>query len=207
MDLYYTIESTPCRAVIMAAKTIGVELNRRKLHLRQGEHLTPEYLKINPQHKVPTLVDDGFPIWESRAILIYLVEKYGKDDSLYPKCPKKRALVNQRLYFEMNLYAQFRDYFYPQFALKLPANPDLKQKADVQLGYLNTFLDGETYVAGEHLTIADISLLSSITTMDVAGMDLDRHPNVIRWYEHCKKIVPGYDENLEGALAYMKFYN
>uniref|UniRef100_A0A0A1X0Y3 Glutathione S-transferase 1-1 n=1 Tax=Zeugodacus cucurbitae TaxID=28588 RepID=A0A0A1X0Y3_ZEUCU len=120
---------------------------------------------------------------------------------------KKRALVNQRLYFEMNLYAQFRDYFYPQFALKLPANPDLKQKADIQLGYLNTFLDGETYVAGEHLTIADISLLASITTMDVAGMDLDRHPNVIRWYEHCKKIVPGYDENLEGALAYMKFYN
>lgn len=56
---------------------------------------------MNPQHTIPTLVDDdGFTIWDSHAIMIYLVSKYAKDDSLYPTDLKKRALIDQRLHFE-----------------------------------------------------------------------------------------------------------
>ena len=56
---------------------------------------------MNPQHTVPTLVeDDGFVLWESHAIMPYLVDKYGKeDDPLYPKDLRKRATINQRLHF------------------------------------------------------------------------------------------------------------
>ena len=72
--------SAPCRSVLLTASALGIKLNEKLLNLELGEQLTPEFLKINPQHVIPTLVDNGFSLWESRAIMIYLVDKYGKDN-------------------------------------------------------------------------------------------------------------------------------
>ncbi|CAB3233289.1 unnamed protein product [Arctia plantaginis] len=68
--------------------------------LLEGEHLTEEYQKLNPLHTIPMLKDDDFVVWDSHAICTYLVTVYGDDDSLYPKDPKKRAIVDQRLHFD-----------------------------------------------------------------------------------------------------------
>ena len=82
IDLYYMSLSAPCRAVIMTAKLAGVELNLKIVNLMTGEQMKPEFLKLNPQHTVPTLDDNGFIITESRAICAYLVNKVTKH-SLY----------------------------------------------------------------------------------------------------------------------------
>lgn len=58
---------------------------------------------MNPQHTVPTLDDDGFYIWDSHAISAYLIGKYAKDDSLYPKDLQKRAVIDQRLHFDSGI--------------------------------------------------------------------------------------------------------
>ncbi|XP_055622104.1 glutathione S-transferase 1 isoform X2 [Toxorhynchites rutilus septentrionalis] len=200
MDFYYLPGSAPCRAVQMTAAAVGVELNLKLTNLMAGEHMKPEFLKLNPQHCIPTLVDDGFSLWESRAIQAYLVEKYGKDDKLYPKDPQKRAVVNQRLYFDMGtLYQRFGEYYYPQIFAKQPANPDNYKKMEEAVGFLNTFLEGHQYAAGDDLTIADLSLAASAATYEVAGFDFSKYPNVQAWLERCKKNAPGYDLNQAGA--------
>lgn len=61
-------------------------------------------LQLNPQKEIPVLDDNGFLLGESIAIMQYLCEQYASDSSLYPKEPKKRAIVNHRLNFNMQFY-------------------------------------------------------------------------------------------------------
>ncbi|EDV94335.1 glutathione S-transferase 1-1 [Drosophila grimshawi] len=208
MDFYYRPGSAPCRAVIMTAKAIGVEFDKLIfINTRAGDQLKPEYLKLNPQHTIPTLVDNGFSLWESRAIMVYLVEAYAKDDALYPKDTQKQALINQRLYFDMGtLYKSFADYYYPQIFLKQPPNEQHHQKIVVAFELLNTFLEGQSYAAGDSLTLADISLLASVSSFDVAGFDYKRFGNVARWYDLAKQVTPGWDVNWSGCLEFRKYF-
>ena len=59
---------------------------------------------MNPQHTIPTMKDGDFCLNESRPIATYLISKYGKDDKLYPKDVTTRAIVDQRLYFDMGVF-------------------------------------------------------------------------------------------------------
>ncbi|KAF2885297.1 hypothetical protein ILUMI_20885 [Ignelater luminosus] len=207
IDLYYLPGSAPCRAVLLAAKAAGVELNLKFLDLMKGEHLTPEFIKINPQHTIPTLVDNGFILWESRAIMTYLAEQYGKDDSLYPKDPKKRAIVDQRMYFDLGtLYARFGDYYYPVLFGGASYDPDKLAKCQEALKFLDTFLEGQEYAAGSNLTLADLSLVATVSSFDVLKFDLSPYKNVAKWYEKVKATAPEYEEaNGKNVLIFKQF--
>jgi len=209
MDLYYRPGSAPCRSVLMTAKALGVEFDKKTIiNTRAREQFTPEYLKINPQHTIPTLHDHGFALWESRAIMVYLVEKYGKDDKLFPKDVQKQALINQRLYFDMGtLYKSFSEYYYPQIFLKKPANEENYKKIEVAFEFLNTFLEGQTYSAGGDYSLADIAFLATVSTFDVAGFDFKRYANVARWYENAKKLTAGWEENWAGCQEFRKYFD
>lgn len=137
--------------------------------------------------------------------MMYLAEMYEKDDSLYPKNPRVRALVNQRLFFDATLYQNFGAYFFEQMSLNKPADESKIQPIKNCLGFLNGFLEGVTWICGDNMTIADIALVATISTLDVsAGCDLSGYPNIVRWYEQCKKSIPGYEANQEGAEVYRK---
>ncbi|XP_068157672.1 glutathione S-transferase D5-like [Drosophila tropicalis] len=203
MDLYYSNTSSANRSVLMVAKALGLKLNVKVLNVQRGDQLKPEFVRINPQHTVPTLVDNGFALWEARAILTYLVEKYAKTDSLYPKDPKQRALVNQRLYFDIGTLNQsFMDYYYPIFHSK-PADPEAFKKVESAFGFLDIFLEGQEFVAGKQLTLADISILATVSTFDIFKFDIKKYPNVDRWYTNTKKVTPGWEENWK-SLTDMK---
>merc|ERR1712015_202186 len=125
------------------------------------EHLTPEFLKMNPQHTVPTMDHNGFYLSESRAIQSYLADKYCTDGKIYPKCPKARALVKQRLDFDLgNLYDKFVKCYVPiLFMGATDISKDQKTGIYTALATLDGFINTcGGYVAGKHITIADHSL-------------------------------------------------
>jgi len=190
----------------MTAKAVGVEFNSIQVNTFVGEQLKPEFVKINPQHTIPTLVDNGFVIWETRAIVVYLVEQYGKDDSLYPKDPQKQALINQLLYFDMGtLYEAIAKYFFPLLRTGKPGTQDNFEKLVAAFNLLNTFLEGQDYVAGSQLSVADIVILATVSTTEMVEFDLEQFPNVVRWYKNAQKVTPGWDENLERIQSAKKF--
>ncbi|XP_055589444.1 uncharacterized protein LOC129741721 [Uranotaenia lowii] len=201
--ILYTLHlSPPCRAVELTAKALGLELEQKVINLVTGEHLTPEFVKINPQHTVPVLDDNGTIIPESHAIMIFLVSKYGKDDSLYPKDIIKQARVNAALHFETGvLFARMRFLFEPiifRGSKEMPA-----EKVDfIQRSYQlleDTLVDD--YVCGSSLTIADFSCISTIATiMGVVPLEKEKFPKVHAWIDRLKTL-PYYEEaNGSGAV-------
>ncbi|KAK5645151.1 hypothetical protein RI129_006451 [Pyrocoelia pectoralis] len=210
IDFYYSPGSGPCRFVELTAKTLGLTLNHKLMDLMvKKDHLTPEFIKINPQHCIPTIVDNGFSVWESSVIATYLVQTYAKDDALYPKDPKKRSVVDQRLYFNLGVLGQrFADYYYP--IMLSNATPDQEKCKKLQDGVeiLNTFLEGKQYVAGDTLTVADLAISSTIATFDAVKFDRTSYKNVTKWYAKIQSTVPGFEEinGLEKLHAIFEAY-
>ncbi|RLU22215.1 hypothetical protein DMN91_006596 [Ooceraea biroi] len=207
IDLYHTAVSGPCRAVRLVAAAVGVDLNLKNIDLRAGEHMTPEFLKINPQHTVPTLNDNGFYLWESRAIMTYLVNQYGKNDSLYPKDPKKRALVDQRLYFDMGtLYQSLGNYYRPIILENATPDQAKYEKICDALSLLDKFLEGENYVAGKTLTIADFALAVNVNNVKALGFDINKYSNILKWHTRMETEIPKYKEiDVVGAKLFKDF--
>ncbi|KAJ9592349.1 hypothetical protein L9F63_001118 [Diploptera punctata] len=209
IDLYYVLGSPPCRSVMLVAKAVNVELNLKVTDLSKGENKTAEFLKKNPQHAIPTIDDKGLTIGESRAILAYLVNQYGKDDSLYPKDPKKRAVVDQRLYFDIGtLYNGFINYYLvPAMTTGKCGTQAQLEKLQDAFNILNSILAGQNWVAGNNITIADYSIVVSVSAIEALGFDVSKYPNIVKWYEKAKKTIAGYKEiNEEGNNQLKGFF-
>ncbi|XP_012251097.1 glutathione S-transferase 1-1-like [Athalia rosae] len=208
IDLYHYPASAPCRATRLTAAALGLDLNLKLVDLSKGEHLTPEYLKRNPQHTIPTVDDNGFVIWESRAIMAYLAEQYaGKNESLYPKDPKIRAVIHQRLCFDLaTLYRAFGDYYHPLFFTGATGGPDLLKKIPPALELFDKFLEGRKYAAADTLTIADLALVVTVSNFEAVDYDLSNYKNVTKWFALIKSEAPKYQEiNGEGAKQFGAF--
>lgn len=208
IDLYYTKTSTQATAIRMIAAALGVELNLILVDIRAGEHLKPEFLKINPQHTIPTLDDNGFGIWESRAILTYLIDKYGKpNDSLLPSDPQTRAIINQRLYFDIDVL--YRGYITAVMGLALakqPPSEELLNKLQNAVDLLNTFLEDKEWLAGgDSPSVADYALSATVLGVQLFKVDFSQATNIERWLENSKSNLAGW-EFLEDNVAVLKSF-
>lgn len=125
---------------------------------------------MNPEHTIPTLDDNGFYLWESRAILTYLVDNYAPGHDLYPNIPKEKALINRVLNHDLSaFYPKTVGQMAPIFKRQTSTVTDeMMAKLDEGLTNLELFLVRNDWFAGENLTVADLSLLPTIASLVVS---------------------------------------
>uniref|UniRef100_A0A182P657 glutathione transferase n=1 Tax=Anopheles epiroticus TaxID=199890 RepID=A0A182P657_9DIPT len=198
--LYHFPGSPPSRSALLALRNLDLDAEVKIVNLFAGEHLAEEFIAINPDHTVPTLVDEDYILWESKAIVTYLAEQYKPGCSLYPNDPKKRGLINHRLYFDSGtLFVALRDVLMAVLrsgATVIP--PEKKENVHKALGKLESFLEGNDWIAGDECTLADLCVLANVATLKHVGVGLEAYANISGWYERCQEL-PGFDENDEGA--------
>ncbi|XP_055599753.1 glutathione S-transferase 1-1-like [Uranotaenia lowii] len=207
--IYTTRRTPPGRAVELTAKLIGLELEVKWLDLTKKEHLTPEYLKMNPQHTIPTMTDNGVPLFDSHSIMIYLVSKYAKNDDLYPEDLVMRARINSILFFEAGvMFPRVRAILEPVIYQGSTEIPQVKVDA-IHAAYdlLEATLQSD-YLVGDRLTLADISVSTSLST--AAGLfpvDSGKYPKLAAYMKHLEKNMPHYQEfNVQRATEGIDYF-
>jgi len=206
--LYYTPLSQPCRSVLLTAATIGVDLELKQINLQANEHLTPEFLKLNPSHTIPTLDDNGVIITDSHAICTYLCDKYGQNDSLYPKDLAKRAVVDSRLHFDTGvLFARNRFLYEPVLYYNKPIDQERVEYLKKAWPLLEGFLTSNDYLCGNELTVADLCAIATVSSVyEIAPIHADEYPRLAAWVARLQQL-PHYEEkNGKGASGLRQLF-
>jgi glutathione S-transferase len=162
---------------------------------RGGQNKTPEYLRINPNGKVPVLVDGDLAIWESRAINAYLAAKF-PDKGLYPTDLARRAIVDQWSYWQaVHLGPAMQKVTFeraqkkqfgrgePDEAVIAAEMPNVNQFLDV---FETGLGDGREWIAGA-LSIADFALATTFRLRKAAQMPLETRPKVEAWMQRMEQ--------------------
>lgn len=186
IDLYtYTTPNGRKPAIIL--EELGLPYTIYNINIGKGDQFSPEFVAINPNSKIPAIIDrdSDITVFESGAILIYLAERTGK---LLPTDPADRAKVIEWLMFQMAsvgpMFGQL-GHFRNAAPEKLPYAIDRYQKETLRLlGVLDLPLATTPYIAGDY-SIADIATYPWIAAVNTPYLDvsLDEFPNVQAWIE------------------------
>ena len=189
IDLYTWSTSNGRKASIMLEE-LGADYTLHPIHIGKGDQFTPEYLAINPNGKIPAIVDSDGPggapitVFESGAILIYLAEKFGQ---FLPAEPVARMEVIQWLMFQMGgigpIFGQVH-HFLRAAKEKVPYGIErYGTEARRLYGVLDRRLDGRDHLAGDGYSIADIATWPWVLRHEWQQIDLADYPNVKRWFD------------------------
>ena len=183
--------------VSIALEEIGLPYEAHTVNIMANETWTPEFLSLNPNGKIPAILDprgpDGKPLalWESGAILLYLADKTGR---LIPSDPARRWRAIQWVMFQMAavgpMFGQvgfFHKFAGKDFEDKRPLNRYVEESKRL-LGVLDARLDGRRWLMDDEFTVADVAHLGWVRNLigfyDAGGLvGIDGFPNVLAWLE------------------------
>ncbi|XP_049947249.1 glutathione S-transferase 1-1-like [Schistocerca serialis cubense] len=197
--LYDYDASPPCTLVRIVARLVVVELKKVKLNDVIQELASTEMTQKNPQRTIPTLDDNGLILAESRAIAMYLISKYAKDDSLYPSDPSKRALVDQRLFFDFDIYGAIGKIWYAVIDEKAP-DQTYVDKVNGGLETWNRMLEGKQWLAGDNITLADYSAALIVSTTQIVPkteFNPYKYKNIAEWLSRVESSNQNYADEMK----------
>jgi GST-like protein len=185
IDLY-TAATPNGHKISIALEELALPYDLHALDLAEKQQKEPRFLVINPNGRIPAIVDrdaDNFAVFESGAILIYLAEKTGQ---LMPQDVKGRSRVMQWLMFQMGGIGPMMgqaNVFFRYFPEKIQAAIDRYQGESKRLfKVLDGHLKGHEYLAGDY-SIADIANWAWVRTHRWSGVEIDDLPHLIRWLD------------------------
>jgi glutathione S-transferase len=206
MKLYYHPASPYARKVLIAASLLGIELETRFVDVLAGEGQKPEFLRLNPNGKVPTLEDGDFVLWESNAILQYLAGKK-PDTPLFPADARTRADIVRWQFWESSCWAPACGTYVFEHVIKRVlgqggADPDEIRKAEGKFhryaGILDGHLSGRSWLVGDAMTLADLSIAPVLMYANLAEFPLDAYSHILRWFGQIE-ILPAWLETAPRA--------
>jgi GSH-dependent disulfide-bond oxidoreductase len=188
IDLY-TWPTPNGRKVNIMLEETGLPYTVHPVNTQAGDQFKLEFLKINPNNKIPAIIDRNgpgdkpFALFESGAILIYLAEKSGK---FLPYEPAAKYTTLQWLMFQMGgvgpMFGQ-AGYFRSAQDKQQGAIDRFTNEVNRLHKVMNHHLGQSEYLAGDRYTIADIATLPWVANPERRGVDMALYPNVQRWYE------------------------
>jgi len=192
MRLYIFPPSSRALAIVALKNHLALDCEVQPIDLGRGDQLTPEYLALNPNKKMPTLEDDDFVLWESNAILFYMAAKR-PDRGLWPSDLKGQADVLRWLAWESAHWdAESCGMVAYEKASKAvlglgPPDPAFIARGEENFTRFAAVLDGslkgKTWLIGERLTIADFSVGALVPFAERVGLPVGSFPEILRWYK------------------------
>lgn len=190
------VTSSNVRKVLWTADLIGLEYAHEDWGLPLRDPKVPEFLRLNPNGTVPVIIDEGFVLWESSAIMRYLAQSRGSE--LWPKDARERALVDQWLTWQATELLPSWLYAVTAFLAKNPEFTDpvrISQSVDKwssNMRILDARLaEGGGYVANGRLSLADLALALSSHRWFSTPFDRPELPAVTEHYERLKATDEG----------------
>jgi GSH-dependent disulfide-bond oxidoreductase len=202
----YTWNTPNGRKISVALEEMGLPYNVHPVNITTEEQLTPNFLKISPNNKIPAIIDPDGPdgsisIFESGAILIYLGERTGK---FWPGTLREQVPVLEWLMWQMGGFGPMPGQVH--HFLQVENDQDRRYGLERYMketrrlyGVLNTRLGDVEFVAGR-ASIADFAILGWAWRHERHKVDLAEYPNVKRWYE-TMMARPGTKRGFEVALS------
>ncbi len=194
MKLYYFETPNP-RKPCAVAKYLGSPVELVRVDLTNGENQTPEYLAINPNGKVPALVDGDLKLWESHAIMAYLAHKAGSD--LWPSDTLQQIDVLRWLAWDIAHFSRHGGTLFFERAIKPKFGRGGPDPAAVEeatgffvrfAGVLDAHLSANDYLVDNRLTIADFGVASILPDAEAAQLPLENFGNVNRWHGRLNEL-------------------
>jgi len=191
MKLYDFTLSGNCQKIRMMLAMLGIEYETKSIDLLDKGQFTPEFLAINPFHKVPVIDDDGFMLRDSAAILVYLARKYGKPE-WHPDDAAQIAEIQQWLSFSVNEVFNGFAMARALIIFKRPGDHDAVVELSRQgLEIMEQHLKDHDWLALGRTTIADIACYPYTALIEEGHVSLDPYPAVCAWIARVEAL-PGY---------------